>query len=733
MTSKDKYDASKAMSTFFIESREMLHEMEDALLDIEKGEYDEELINSIFRAAHTIKGSSGMFGLADIEKFTHTVENFLDNVRKGTIKIDSEMVSLLLECKDHIENMLDAIENTNDLTLDGETLKISEEMKGKLNKYMPTYAESEVKAEGEVEQAPAEEAGPEDSQRVLNKCWHISLRPRQELFSLGMDPQSFISYLNNIGEIKSVAVVSDAIPALEEMNSQQCYIGFEIDLLSEESKEKIEDVFEFIHEDCGISILPPKSSINDYIMLIESLPEEPRRIGEILLEIGTLTETELNEMIDTQMGMMLEKEEEEVKPLGEMLVDNKMVHEPVVEAALTKQAKMKKTATIRVDAEKLDNLINLVGELVISGANIKQLSDFEDIDKDSLTKSVAVMTRLIENIRDGTMNVRMVQIGETFRRFERVIRDLSKERGKEVELKVAGGDTELDKTLIEKIADPLMHLIRNAVDHGIDLPKERKKKAKPQKGTISLNAYHETGNIVIEVADDGDGLNRDKIYAKAVSNGLIQEDQDITDHELFQLIFEPGFSTADKVTNISGRGVGMDVVKRNIESLRGTVVLNSEEGKGTSIRIHLPLTLAIIDGFMVRVGDLYYVIPLNLVIECTEATKEELISKEGGNIINLRGEALPFLRLREFFDEEGEEPEIANIVIVEYRGAKTGLVVDNLIGEFQTVIKPLGELFTKLDWVSGATILGSGDVALILDVPKLIRNIQEIEAKGNIT
>lgn len=425
--------------------------------------------------------------------------------------------------------------------------------------------------------------------------------------------------------------------------------------------------------------------------------------------------------------MVNELKGEPVKPIGEIIVENKMVQKEVLDAALEKQVKMKKTSTLRIDAEKLDNLINLVGELVISGATIKQISDEDTIERNNLNKSVAEMSRLIEDIRDSTMNIRMVPIGETFKRFERVVRDLSRDRDKEVDLVITGGETELDKTLTDMISDPLIHLIRNAVDHGIDMPQERINKGKPRRGKIHLNAFHEAGNIVIEVSDDGDGLNRDKIYTKALNAELIQPDQQISNQELYQFIFQAGFSTAEKVTSISGRGVGMDVVKRNIESLRGMVYINSEPGEGTLVRIQLPLTLAIIDGFMFQVGESPFVIPLNIVHECTETRKESLQSKDGSRIINLRGEALPYVSLRDFFKVEGNEPDLINVIIVEYKGAKTGLVVDSLAGELQTVIKPLGDIFQNIDWISGSTILGSGDVALILDVPKLIQNIHKIE------
>ena len=448
-------------------------------------------------------------------------------------------------------------------------------------------------------------------------------------------------------------------------------------------------------------------------------------IGEILTKIGVLTDSELQEALRLQKKATVSEDPEQKPLLGEIVVEEKMVQKPVINAALNQQVKIKQIEeknkrSIRIDALKLDQLMNFVGELVITGASVRELSGkTEDTE---LIEAVSVMSRLIEDIRDSTMNVRMVQIGEIFRKFERLIRDLSREQNKNIELVIAGGETELDKTLIDKINDPLVHLIRNALDHGIDSPEERKAKGKPEVGTINLNAYHSTGCVVIEVTDDGDGLNREKIKEKAIAKGLLAEGQDIPDIELFQLIFEPGFSTADKITNISGRGVGMDVVKRNIQSIRGSIAITSKDGEGTSVKINLPLTLAIIDGFMVQVGNSRYVIPLEMVIECANFSRENLNENDAYNFINLRGEVLPFLLLKDLFKEEGDLNEKANIIIVEYSGKRIGLVVDKLLGEFQTVIKPLGKLFRQLRWTIGATILGTGQVALILDVPTLIQN-----------
>lgn len=746
MATGDKFDLTEAMGIFFTESREMLETFEGCLLNLEKDFTDEESIHALFRAAHTIKGSSGMFGFEEIERFTHAVENLLDLVRKKELSLGSELISILLDCHDYISQIINLFDGNGEVKLpDGLALKRDMLME-ELKKYIEG-AKAGQDAAGEARPSPGaleeEEsvmsADPGD-EFVASPYWHISLRFKQSIFVDGLDPQSFISYLNEIGKIEQVMVLAHDVTAFGDIDPELCYLGFEIVFNAQTTKETIENVFDFLSEDCELRILPPGSNIREYVTLINELPEKPMHIGEILREIGSLTETELRRALSLQEEMFGEKlspdQYESKKPIGEIMVQEKMVQRPVLDAALEKQKDIKKNEelkkkSIRVDAFKLDNLINLIGELVITGANVKQLA--EGSGNSELNEAVSTMSRLIEDVRDSTMNIRMVQIGETFKRYERIVRDLSKERGKNIELVISGGETELDKTLIEKISDPMMHLIRNAVDHGIGTQEERTAQGKPAKGTIYLNSYNETGSIVIEVSDDGNGLNKRKIYAKALEQGLIAEGQTVTDEELFRLIFAPGFSTAEKVTNISGRGVGMDVVKKNIESLRGQIELESVENEGTTVRIHLPLTLAIIDGFMVQVGKSYYILPLDMVVECNEITEQEIEGKDAGNFMNLRGEVLPFMSLREFFNEESEKATRSNIVVTEYGRKKAGFVVDRPIGEFQTVIKPMGKIFKNLKWASGATILGTGDVAMILDVPMLIQYVQETQGAKKAT
>ena len=552
----------------------------------------------------------------------------------------------------------------------------------------------------------------------------------------GMDPSSFINYLSNIGEIKTVTLIDDALPAWKNFDPETCYLGFEIVLIAPQTnKETIEEVFEFVQDDCKISILPPHSHIAEYIQLIEQLPEEDMRIGDILLACGALTELEQDDVLNAQDRItdevMVGATDQQVPLLGSVAVDQQVVQQEVVDAAIKKQTEVKQhrtdaQQTIRVNALKLESLVNLVGELVIGSANAEMNArKFSDT---GLNEAMENLLHLIEEVRDTTLGLRMVQIGETFNRYKRVVREVSRDTGKDIELHISGADTELDKTLIEKIVDPLMHLVRNAIDHGIESPEKRLKLGKPAKGIVHLGAFHESGSVVIQVSDDGGGLNKQKILSKAIEKGLVQQNQQLSDKQIYQLIFGAGLSTADSVSNISGRGVGMDVVRSNIESLRGHIEIETTEGKGSTISIRLPLTLAIIDGFQVRVGDAQYIVPLDMVDECIELNESLLGKDDSANYINLRGEVLPFMHLSDMFGEDSqrEGKHIDNIVVVHFAGKKAGFVVDELLGEHQTVIKPLGKVFQHLTEISGTTILGSGEVALILDVPEILNRVTQI-------
>ncbi|TPW17931.1 MAG: cheA, partial [Halothiobacillaceae bacterium] len=553
---------------------------------------------------------------------------------------------------------------------------------------------------------------------VTTDCWHISVRFPESVLRDGMDPISFLRYLEQMGELVDVVVVNDRLAEVVGFDPESCYLGVEIRFRAETNKEEIEKVFEFIREESEINILPPRAMISHYAKMLQELPEDNLKLGDLLVASGALTAQELTEALAMQRMPLGSG-----KRIGEVLIEQNYVHRETVDDAVDRQKKVveKKGGvprTIRIDADKLDAQINLVGELVIAGARANLLA--QPTKEERLIEAISVMGRLVEEIRDSSLKLRMVPIGDAFNRFQRVVHDVSGELRKSIKLEIHGAETELDKTVIEKISDPLMHLVRNAMDHGIESPEERRLNGKTEEGVLTLNAYHDSGSIVIQVSDDGRGLSRERIIAKALEKGLISEGQPLSESEVYQLVFEPGFSTVSQVSNLSGRGVGMDVVKKNIMALRGMVDLKSQPNGGTVVTIRLPLTLAIIDGFLVGVGSNAYVIPLDMVVECIELTAEDFIDANNSNYINLRGAVLPFIKLRDIFEEEGDASKRENIVVVQYGEMRAGLVVDALLGEFQTVIKPLGKIFQQVQGISGSTILGSGEVALILDVPSLI-------------
>lgn len=714
-------------SVFIQEGREQLQAMENGLLELEQNPDNHDNINGIFRAAHTVKGASGVIECHFIEGFMHKVENVLDRLRNGEIAVSGDLTGLLLRSCDHLGRLMDVLEagqpeHAADVVAAGDAL-LAELVK---------YTTDSAASAGSVIEAEAEVLASGGGV-VITDAWHISVRFGQNVLRGGMDPLSFIRYLATLGEILAIETIPDAMPVAAEMDPESCYLGFEIRLQTRASKADIERVFDFCRDDCELRILPPNSKLSEYLKLIKELPEDDMRLGEILTRCGALTPSELDEgLLSQQQGKLPtgSEGEGEAPPLqiGEILVDKKVIQKEVIDAAVSKQAQVSEKKAvearlIRVQADKLDQLIDLVGELVIAGASANLLA--QRSGQSELFESTSILSRLVENIRDSALQLRMVQIGETFNRFNRVVRDVSKEIGKEIDLVITGAETELDKSVVEKIGDPLMHLVRNCMDHGIEPGDVREAHGKPRHGRVELNAYHDSGSIVIEVIDDGGGLPRDKILDKAIEKGLVQPSQQLSDQEIINLIWEPGFSTADKVTNLSGRGVGMDVVRRNIQSLRGSCDVTSTEGEGTAFTIRLPLTLAIIDGFLVGVGKSAYVIPLDMVIECIEL-KENTADRD---FLNLRGEVLPFVRLREMFEIEGEQPSRENIVVVQYAGQKAGIVVDQLMGEFQTVIKPLSNIFRHLRGIGGSTILGTGEVALILDVQALVQRNARLEER----
>ncbi|ROM72218.1 chemotaxis protein CheA [Pseudomonas brassicacearum] len=685
----------QAQQTFIVEARELLQSMEESLLQLETDPGDDDAVGAIFRAAHTIKGSAGLFGLEPIVSFTHIVEDVLDRLRDGSVEVDTGLIAVLLKSSDHMLELINVVANQGG-TLTPPALEREMQLCQILQEYQAPSTAADPTPEAEAKTAEPGEA----------RLWHISLRFGPDVFRNGMDPLSFLRYLQTLGEIVHIDTLTDTLPSAESWDAESCYLGFDIEFRSAAGHGAINEVFDFVREDCQIEIVAVEDlapQLNNGLVITEQ--EQP--------DAGTALVT-----------------------TGELLPDQRKTPRQSTQVAVDKQPvtsdnKAKDGTYVRVNADKLDELINLVGELVIASAGASLLA--RTCNNDPLQESTSTVSALVEEILDGALRLRMIPIGETFNRFRRVVRDVSQELGKDIDLIISGAETELDKTVVEKIGDPLMHLLRNAMDHGIETAEARLAAGKPVKGHLHLNAYHDSGSIVLEIADDGAGLNRDRILEKAQERGLVAPGASPTDQEIYNLIFEPGFSTAQAVTNLSGRGVGMDVVKRNITLLRGTVDLDSQPGKGTVVRIRLPLTLAIINGFLVGIDQSTYVIPLDMVQECLELSEDDGVASREQGYLDLRGEVLPLVYLRDHFNHEGPASRRQNVVVVRYAELKAGLVVDDLLGEFQTVIKPLGKLFGALRGISGSTILGSGAVALILDVPALLSQIVHIENRYTST
>ena len=721
----------KFKAAFKEEAHELLSQLEDTLLELESHPRNGELINAAFRAIHTIKGSSAMFGFESISRFTHEVESALDQCRNGTLPITKDFIGLTLKARDHLKEMLGQEEPPPQATLEeGESLLVryrefmaggktaasaTPEAAQATDAAAPGQAGMEAPASSARPGQPpqgqaAAQAGPAGEASDKPSTFRITFKPKPDILKDGTKVLNLVEELAGFGQAAIYAHTED-IPAFGTFDPETCYMYWDIIITTPKTENDIRDVFIFVEDRCELKV----EKIDG-----ETLDEEGRakRLGSILVERGLVSRADLRDALGSQ------------RKLGEVLVEKKIVSKPEIDSALVEQEHLKKVqekldstgASIRVASEKLDSLVDLVGELVTLQARLSQTSlDLKDAALSSICEQ---FERLISQLRDNTMSIRMLPIGSTFNKFRRVVRDLSIELGKEAELTTEGADTELDKTVIEKLGDPLVHIIRNSLDHGIEKPEERERCGKPRSGKIMLSARHSGAYVLIQVSDDGKGLDRDAIYTKAVERGVISAGQEMSEQDLFLLIFAPGFSTAKTITSVSGRGVGMDVVKREIDSLGGVVSLSSERGKGLTVTLKIPLTLAIIEGLLVRTGDEFFVVPLSTVDGCIEIGRGELEEFGERRIINYRDDLVPFVSLRQSFEVPGDPPEIEQIVIANLQDSRMGFVVDQVVGNYQTVIKPLGRMFRGVQGLSGATILGDGTVALILDVNALALAVQ---------
>ncbi|MBQ0945085.1 chemotaxis protein CheA [Ideonella sp. 4Y16] len=720
MSRDDDEILAVAREGFLDEAGDMLRQFEQALLVMEENPQDSENLNAAFRAAHTIKGTAGLFGFEAVVAFTHEAETLLEHLRSGTLAVDEHVTQLLLRSRDQMEALLDEVRTgARDAAVADVSRTLGAELRAAAQAAGGQPAPQEL-----VDDTPAADA---DADTGVAGAWQLSLRFGPDALRNGLDPLAFLRYLESLGRVAGIRLLTEQVPPLAALDPESCHVGVELRFDSAASRQEIEQVFEFCADDCDIAILEPQAAPAQRLALLERRAAQDAAVRDRLSQTWQAFGFDLSPPAS---------QAPEVPPAAAPVVA--VAATPVTAsapapataptaaaaAAATTAARRPgdDTRFIRVRADKLDHLIDLIGELVIASSGAQLVAQQEA--SPAFMEAALRIEGLVEEARDGALGLRMVPVGDTFSRFQRVVRDLGKQLGKDVELVITGGDTELDKSMVEIIADPLMHLVRNSMDHGLETPEGRQAAGKPAVGKLRLNAYHEAGAIVIEVGDDGRGLNRERILAKAIERGLVPAHADLADEDIDQLIFLPGFSTAEQVTNVSGRGVGMDVVKRNIESLRGQIRVYSRPGKGATMQIRLPLTLAMIDGFLTQVGGVCYVLPLEIVSECIDVP--EACTRDTQRVsgcFDLRGEVLPWLDVAAFY-RHAPAPLAPNarrsLVIVRDGMKRVGLIVDRLMGEHQTVLKPLSPIFRHLRAIAGSTILGSGEVALVLDVPALV-------------
>ena len=655
--------ADDPIAAFRVEAGELLDQVEQGLLDLTHRLGDMDLVNAVFRGLHTLKGSGAMFGFDALAGFTHHCETAFDRVRKGQVPATPALVGVILSAQDHMRGLVEG----NASESEGAAILAS--------------LQEAVDAASGGAAAPAKDAAPAAPASATAAVaqaagWNIRFRLPPDSMANGTNPLMLLDELRELGSCTVVAL-TDQVPPLPELNPTRCHIGWDVTLLGDVSRDAIDDVFIFVMDDMELTVTPIADAA------------EPAAV-------------------------------EEAAPAAvvEAAVAPSAAPPAAANDAAAARTPVKADESVRVPAARLDSLMDRVGELVIAQSRLSQLAHH---GHDLVLRSVSEeIERLAGELRDTMMVLRMVPVASLFGRFRRLIHDLARDTGKNIVLVTEGEATEVDKTVIERLFDPMVHLVRNSCDHGLENAEQRVAAGKPEAGTVRLGAHQSGGEVVITIRDDGRGIDRARVRAKAEANGLIQPDQPLTDHELLQMIFAPGFSTAAAVTNLSGRGVGMDVVKRTIEGLRGSIDVQSTEGEGSLIALRIPLTLAIIDGLLVRVGTGRYVIPLTAVEECIELSLEDDLRHRGRSLITLREKLVPFLRLRELFATDTRPDPFQKIVVVSTPQGRVGLVVDQIIGNHQTVIKPMSALHRDAATFAGATILGDGEVALILDIAQLI-------------
>jgi two-component system chemotaxis sensor kinase CheA len=677
---------------FFEEATELADGMEATLLSMDLADVEVEDLHTLFRAAHSIKGNAATFGFPDVAAFTHRLESTLEPVRQGACPMTIELRELLLQGVDLIRSHL-------------HHARLGESLPAK-DQQIQTALLAKLQADaGEPQSSlPAEASSAKKVVMKGGRGFSIRFEAPRDTFRRGVNIERLFRDLAKLGVLQTWPDLK-AVPPVDSLDPEDCHLAWDLRLETDRPQLDVDEVFEFVAEGDNLRIQPLSAE--------GAVPS----LGEILQAEAGVSPADIREALSHQ------------KRLGELLVDMGKVKPEAVNKALDQQQKKRNQAeasTVRVATEKIDRLVNLVGELVITQAMLAQASQQSNTmqGEEQMSAALLQLDRQTRELQERVMGIRMVPVEMVFSRFPRMVHELGKQLGKDVELLMEGQATELDKTFIEMLVDPLTHLVRNAVDHGMETKAERLRSGKPAMGSISLRAASRGGHIHIEVKDDGKGLNRDRILQKALDRGLLAPGSRPSDEELNLLIFEPGFSTVEQVSDLSGRGVGMDVVRQNVRALGGRIEVESEPGRGTMIRLVLPLTLAILDGLTVRVGQEIYVFPLASVLESLQRQAGDIQTVKGDReVISLRGDFIPVVRLQTLLGAgaAADASERALLVLVESEGRRAAMAVDELLGQQQVVIKSLETHYRQVDGISGATILGDGSVALILDVPGLMR------------
>jgi two-component system, chemotaxis family, sensor kinase CheA len=749
-------DMTEVQQLFYEESYEGLDSMESILLDLEVGTLDKEITNSIFRVVHSIKGGAGIFKFDQVVTFAHVAETLLDEMRNGQHVVTQHLIDLLLNSVDVLRMMLGQLRGERTL-IPEEIDRCQRELEAVLKKNQVTTTPPPVDAAVEV--SPPEILPDSAPLPVITaqKIWHVHFKPYPSLLKTGNDPLNLFRELSNLGEL-TVKVDTRGLPNFADLVAENCYLAWELTLHSSVELSEIQEIFEWVEGDCDLEIIqevvdipaampqaspvePPPTSPESVVETIgtaetsPTLPPEPEADNIVAITTDATEIANAVSAIQQSVNDALNSENPpatEVPAVNAPMVTSSSSKIPIKEAITEKtnianagQQHNNETSSIRVGIDKIDALINMVGELVITQSMLDQVGQsFDAARMVQLRDGLAQLERNTRELQESVMRIRMLPIGFSFNRFPRLVHDLSSQLGKKVELKLSGEHTELDKTVLEKMSDPLVHLVRNALDHGIEMPEQRIAAGKPEVGLLKLHAFHQSGSIIIQISDDGAGIDLAKVLLKAKNLGLVHGEENLSEEQLYELIFHPGLSTATQVSDLSGRGVGMDVVRRNIRALGGTIDVKSTRGKGSTFNIRLPLTLAILDGQLVRIGHDIYILSLLSIIESLRVNSKYVNALAGrAEVYKLRDEYIPILRLYELFDIPATSTKLEEglLVIVEGDGQKIGLFVDELLSQQQIVIKSLESNYKQIQGVSGATILGDGNVALILDVAGIIQ------------